>query len=327
MKYYEGKSVLITGGLGFIGSTLAIELVRIGANVTIIDSEMPDTGANPFNIESVRNDVEFVSGDIGDESLITKLVAGKDCIFNLAGTLSHTDSMKFPLRDLHANCEAHVALLEAYRTHAPSARVLYAGTRGQYGTPQQLPVTESHPLNAMDVNGINKTAGEAYHLLYARHYGMHCTSLRLPNTYGPRHQMKHARQGVLNWFIRRVLDGDPIVLFGEGTQVRDVQYVDDVVDAMLLSLADGKTRGEAYNLGGSPLSLRSVAELLVKLNGTGNIEVKPYPADAKGVEVGDFTADISKIETVIGWKPSTSPEKGFSETLSYYREHKDHYWS
>ena len=327
MNAYAGKSVLVTGGLGFIGSTLAIELVRLGARVTLVDSELPETGANPFNIDPVRGEVETVQGDIGDEALAARLVRGKDFVFNLAGTLSHTDSMRFPLRDLHANAGAHVTLLEACRTVAPNARILYAGTRGQYGAPKFLPVTESHPLDSVDANGIAKTAGEAYHLLYARHYGMHCSSLRLPNTYGPRHQMKHHRQGVLNWFVRRVLDGDPIVLYGEGNQLRDVQYVDDVVRAMLATLASEKSSGEAFNLGGSPLSLKAVAETLVRLNGSGKIEVKPYPADAKGVEVGDFTASIAKIEGALGWKPTTSADEGFATTLAYYRKHKDRYWS
>jgi nucleoside-diphosphate-sugar epimerase len=326
MDKYRGRKVLVTGGLGFIGSTLAIRLVQLGASVTLLDSELAETGANHFNIEPCRQEMRLVIGDVGDAPLIRDLVKDKDFIFNLAGTLSHTDSMKYPLRDLHANCSAHVVLLEACRELNPSARILFAGTRGQYGAPQTTPVNELHPLSAADANGINKTAGEAYHLLYSRHYGLHACSLRLSNTYGPRHQMKHHRQGVLNWFVRRILDGDPILLFGDGSQIRDVHYVDDVVDAILMTLISDNSKGQAYNLGGTPMSLKQVAELLLKLNPSGKIEFKPYPNEFKGVEVGDFIADYSKIRDNIGWQPQTRPEAGFEKTLQYYQENRAHYW-
>jgi UDP-glucose 4-epimerase len=323
---YRGKSILITGGLGFIGSTLALRLVDLGATVTLLDSDLPETGANRFNIDPSKSSINLVIGDIGNAPLIQEQVQGKDFIFNLAGTLSHTDSMKYPLRDLHANCSAHVILLEACRERNPGARILFTGTRGQYGNPQYTPVNELHPLLAADVNGINKTAGEGYHLLYSRHYGLHTCSLRLSNTYGPRHQMRHHRQGVLNWFVRRVIEGDPILLYGDGSQIRDVHYVDDVAEAMLMTLASDQSNGQVYNLGGTPMSLKQVAELLVKLNGSGRIEMKPYPADAKGVEVGNFIADYSKIRNSVGWQPNTLPEVGFETTLQYYRKNRAHYW-
>jgi UDP-glucose 4-epimerase len=323
---YVGKRVLITGGLGFIGSTLAIRLAKLGAQVTIIDSELPDSGSNRFNIEPVAHSIESIIGDIGNADLIGELVRHKDLIFNLAGTLSHTDSMRHPHRDLYANCSAHVTLLEACRSRNTTTKILYTGTRGQYGNPQTMPVNETHPLASSDVNGINKTAGEAYHLLYAKHYGMHCCSLRLSNTFGPRHQMKHHRQGVLNWFVRRVLDGEPIFLFGDGSQVRDIHYVDDVVEAMILTLASNNTSGNVYNLGGTPISLKEVAELLTELHGSGSIEYRPYPSDFKWVEVGDFISDYSKIQQAIGWKPTTPPREGFLKTLSYYQQHRSKYW-
>lgn len=326
LEKYRGSNVLVTGGLGFIGSTLSLRLAELGAHVTVIDCELPESGANPFNVSEGPASLEITTGDIGDATLIRRLVAGKSFIFNLAGTLSHTDSMRQPLRDLYSNCSAHVVLLEACRETNPAARILFTGTRGQYGNPQKTPVDEAHPLVSADVNGINKSAGEAYHLLYARHYGMHACSLRLSNTYGPRHQMRHHRQGVLNWFVRRVLDGDPILLFGDGKQVRDVHYVDDVVEAMLMTLASDKSKGEIYNLGGTPLSLRQVADLLIELNQGGQIEFKSFPPEFKWVEVGDFIADYSKIRDSIGWQPRVQPREGFEKTLRFYRQNRPQYW-
>jgi UDP-glucose 4-epimerase len=323
---YSGKRALVTGGLGFIGSNLALRLVRLGCEVTVLDNELADCGANPFNLDPISAQVRITRGDIADRAVARPLLLEKDFIFNLAGNVSHTDSMRDPLKDLHANCLAHVHFLETCREAAPEARILYAGTRGEYGSPAQLPVDESTVLNPIDVNGINKISGEAYHLMYARHYGLRATSLRLSNTYGPRHQMKHHRQGVLNWFVRRTIDGDPIFIYGDGTQVRDTHYVDDVAEAMLLALASEKTAGQVYNLGGYPLSLRAVAELLVRLNGSGKTELKPYPADAKAVEIGSYVADYSKINRELGWSPATAPETGFRKTLEFYREYRSKYW-
>jgi len=323
---YRGKRVTITGGLGFIGSTLATRLVGAGAQVTLVDCELPDSGANRFNIAPIKDQVEIIASDIASAALIEPALVRTEYLFNLAGTLSHTDSMRDPAKDLHSNCTAHLSLLDSCRKLNPAIRILYAGTRGQYGRPLRSPVDESHPLHSADANGINKTAGESYHLLYARYYGLHTCSVRLSNAYGPRHQMKHARQGVLNWFVRRVLDGDPILIYGEGTQVRDTHYVDDVVDALLMTLASDASRGEAFNLGAHPLSLASVAKLLVELNGSGAIEYRPYPPDALGVEIGDYVADCSKIKKLVGWSPRVQPKEGFLKTLEYYREHKSQYW-
>lgn len=323
---YRGKKTLITGGLGFIGSTLAIRLVKLGAEVTVLDNELPDAGANRFNISPIIQDVRLIVGDIGDPEQVSEAIVGQDFIFNLAGTLNHVMSMKLPARDLHANCEAHVTLLETCRKKNPEARILYAGTRGQYGSPRSVPVSEDHILHPVDVNGINKTAGESYHLLYARHYGMHCTSLRLSNTFGPRHQMKHPGQGVLNWFIRQIIEEKPVLIYGDGTQVRDAHYVDDVVDAMLAALASPRTSGEAYNLGGYPFSLKAFAELLIQTFGSGRLEMRSYPEEAKSVEIGDYIADCSKIKKELGWTCHISPAEGIRRTLDYYQLHQKQYW-
>jgi nucleoside-diphosphate-sugar epimerase len=324
---YLNRSVLITGGTGFIGSNLAIRLVSLGAKVTLLDCMMPETGANLFNIRPIQDQVQMIESDVGVRSVLDPLVKTQDFIFNLAGTLSHTDSMKDPYRDLHSNCTGHIHLLDACRDQKSNAKILYTGTRGQYGSPMKNPVDETHPLHSMDTNGINKTAGEAYHLLYGKVYGLKTCSLRLTNTYGPRHQMKHHRQGVLNWFVRRVLDGNPIQVFGTGDQIRDINYVDDVVDALLVTMASEKSTGEVYNLGGSHISLKALGQLLVQLNGSGLVTIIPYPKDAKQVEVGDYIADISKIQNHLGWQPQTTPEEGFQKTLNFYREFKENYWT
>ncbi|MGK5082319.1 NAD-dependent epimerase/dehydratase family protein [Bdellovibrionota bacterium FG-1] len=324
--YYHGKSVLITGGLGFLGSNLAIRLTELGARVTILDCKLPESGANDFNVEPVHEQVRVVLADVGDRSVTDSLVVGKDLIFNLAGTLSHTDSMRDPYQDLHCNCIGHIRLLDSVRTHAPQARILYAATRAQYGRPQYNPVDEKHPMISADANGINKAAGEAYHFLYGHAYGLFTTSLRITNTYGPRHQMRHHRQGVLNWFVRRVLDGDPILVYGDGMQIRDMNHVDDVVAAMLVTLACDRSRGEAFNLGGNQVRLKELAELLVRLNGSGKVEIIPYPKDSKEVEIGDYIADTSKIEKLIGWKAKVPVAEGFAQTLEYYRQNRGEYW-
>lgn len=326
-KTYSGKKVLITGGLGFIGSTLALRLKEIGADVTLVDACVPDTGANEFNLNPHQGAFKVIKGDLAQIQHYEEELRSASFIFNLAGLLSHTDSMKNPLQDLHSNCTAHVHLLEFLKTNALlKTKILYAGTRGQYGTPQKNPVGEDHPQNAQDVNGINKTAGEAYHLLYSKKYGIHATSLRLSNTFGPRHQMRHPRQGVLNWFVRRVIDQEPVLIFGDGQQVRDLHYVDDVIEAMLLALASDRTSGKAYNLGGTPMSLKQVAEMLRSLEPAVKIEYKDFPSDFKSVEIGDYIADWSRIQRDLGWSSKVKPEQGFAATLAYYRQNRKHYW-
>jgi UDP-glucose 4-epimerase len=226
-KAFNGKKVMITGGLGFIGSTLAYRLVEYGAKVVLVDSLIPEYGGNLFNIHGLENKLTVNISDVRDQSSMDNLVQGQDYIFNLAGTLSHTDSMKDPFTDLQINCVAQLSILESCRKYNPQVKILFAGTRGQYGKADYLPVDEKHLMHPTDVNGINNMAGEWYHILYNNVYGIRACSLRLTNTFGPRHQMKHHRQGIINWFVRQLIEGQKIKIFGTGTQIRDTNFVDD----------------------------------------------------------------------------------------------------
>jgi nucleoside-diphosphate-sugar epimerase len=325
-NFFTDKNVLITGGLGFIGSTLAIKLVQADANVTIVDSLIPDSGANIFNIEPIKDKIKINISDLRDKNSMDYIVQGKEYIFNLAGTLNHIDSMKYPYTDLEINCIGQLNLLESCRKNNADVKIVFTGTRGQYGKSLYNPVDEKHPLIPIDVNGINKIAGEQYHLLYNRVYGIKTCSLRLTNTYGPRHQMKHHRQGVLNWFIKQVMDGEKIKIYGSGRQIRDTSYVDDVVDSLVLAMMNKETAGEVYNIGGEPLSLIDFVEKLIKIYGSGTYELVKYPDESKDIEIGDYIADFSKFTKLSGWKPIINLEEGLRKTLSYYNQNKSKYW-
>ena len=325
--FYEGKNVLITGGLGFIGSTLAYRLVEYKANVLIVDSLIPEYGGNMFNIKGIEDKVRVNIADVRDNYGMSYLVKGQDLIFNLAGTLSHIDSMTDPFTDLQINCVSQLSLLEACRKNNLNVKILFAGTRGQYGKAVYLPVDEKHPMYPIDVNGINNIAGEWYHILYYNAYGIKTTSLRLTNTYGPRHQMKHSKQGFLNWFIRLALDNKDITIYEPGNQKRDFNYVDDVVEAMLLTMISDKSNGEVFNLGtGEPISVTEIAKLIVNIAGSGKINLIPYPEDKKKIEIGDYYASFDKINKTLFWKPKTSIEEGLKKTIAYYVKYKNRYW-
>jgi UDP-glucose 4-epimerase len=326
IESYRNKNVLITGGLGFIGSTLAIKLAGLGAHVTVIDSLIPMYGGNLFNINPVKEQIRINISDVRDQSSINYLVKGQDYLFNLAGTLSHIDSMRDPFIDLEINCVSQLRILEACRENNPQIKIVFAGTRGQYGRACSLPVDEEHPLHPTDVNGINNNAGESYHLLYSKVYGIKACSLRLTNTYGPRHQMKHARQGVLNWFVRQVIDGQKIRIFGDGSQIRDTSYVDDVVDAMLVAMVTPETDGEVYNLGGDPLSLVQFVEELILQNNSGDYELIEFPGELKSIEIGDYVACHEKFSRLTGWRPKVTLSAGLDSTLHYYRTFRENYW-
>jgi len=322
----RGTNILITGGLGFIGSNLAIELVSLGAKVELYDALIGGMGSNRFNIKPIKKAVKVTIADLRNASKISEAVANKDIIFNLAGTLSHIDSMANPFLDLDINCRAQLVLLEACRKVNPRVRIVYAGTRNQYGKARYLPVDENHPQDPTDINGVNALAGEKYHFMYSKVYGMKVVSLRMSNTFGPRHQMRHSKQGILNWFIRQLMDGKKLMLFGGGSQIRDVNYIDDVVKALILTAVSKKADGEIYNLGGSPMSLREFAELVIKVLGKGKLETVSFPKDRKGIEIGDYIADITKITAEVGWRPKVSVEDGIRKTIDYYSQFKKHYW-
>jgi UDP-glucose 4-epimerase len=324
--YYRGRDVLVTGGLGFLGSNLCRRLVRLGARVTAVDALLPDCGGNPWNVQDFRGDMEVVVGDVRDIPLMNGLVRGRDVIFNLAGQVSHIDSMRDPYTDLEINCRSQLSILEACREGNRDVKILYAGTRQQYGRARYLPVDEQHLMQPTDVNGINKMAGEWYHILYAHVYGIRAASLRLTNCYGPGMLLKHGRQGFIPWFMRRVLLGETIEVFGSGAQKRDMNYVDDVVDAFLMLGADERGNGEAFNLGGSDVvSLVQFAEHLIAAAGTGSYRLVPFPEEGKRIDIGDYFGSYAKIEAAVGWQPRVDLRDGLARTVAFYRENLSHY--
>ncbi|MBI3649855.1 MAG: NAD-dependent epimerase/dehydratase family protein [Acidobacteria bacterium] len=318
---FAKKNILITGGLGFIGSNLAHRLVALGAQVTLIDSLVPDYGGNPFNLHGIEDRLHLNIADVRDEHSMAYLVQGKDYIFNLAGQVSHIDSMENPYIDLEINVRSQLSIMEACRKNNRAVKIIYTSTRQIYGKPMYLPVDENHIANPTDVNGINKLCGELYHILYNNVYGIRAVSLRLTNTYGPRQLMKHARQGFIGLFIRRIVEGREIQIFGDGSQVRDFNYVDDVVDAMLLAAMNEQANGEIYNLGGDePISLQALVELMIDLNGGGSYQLVPFPPEKKAIDIGDFYGNYAKIKAALGWYPKTSLRDGLKKTLDYYKE-------
>jgi UDP-glucose 4-epimerase len=325
-EYYADRRVMITGGLGFIGWNLARALVRLGARVLVVDSFVPGHGGNLTHLEDLAGKARINVSDIRDEHGMRVLVRGQSVIFNLAGQVSHIDSMHDPYTDLEVNCRAQLSLLEACRHNNPDARIVFAGTRQVYGRPSYVPVDEGHPVRPTDVNGINKMAGEWYHILYNNVYNLRASSLRLTNTYGPGQLMRHNRQGFIGWFIRQVLDGDEIRLFGDGEQIRDLTFVDDVVDAFLLAGSNPAADGEILNLGGEQVSLKALVELLIELAGQGSYQLVPFPPEKQAIDIGSFYADDSKIRQMLGWVPRIGLREGFSRTLQFYRQHRADYW-
>jgi UDP-glucose 4-epimerase len=326
LDIYWQKKVLITGGLGFIGSNLALKLVGLGADVTLVDSMIPDYGGNLFNIEQIASKVRVNFSDVRDPHSMEYLVKGQDYLFNLAGQVSHIDSMTDPLTDLDINTRAQVFILEACRQFNPQIKVVFASTRQLYGKPQYHPVDERHPLYPTDVNGINNLAGEWYHILYHNVYDLKTVALRLTNTYGPRQLIKHNRQGFIGVFIRQIITGELIRLYGDGLQIRDLNYVDDVVEALLMAGAKEEAYGGVFNLGGNePINLVNLVKLLIEINGKGEYELIPFPPEKKRIDIGDYYGDYRKFYQLTGWQPQISLQEGFSRTLTYYRENIDRY--
>jgi UDP-glucose 4-epimerase len=325
-QFYRGRKVMITGGLGFIGSNLARSLVDLGADVLLVDSLIPDYGGNLFNIDGIADRVHVNVADIRQQSTMNYLVRDRDVIFTLAGQVSHIDSMRDPYTDLEINCRSQLTILEACRYNNPRAKVVFASTRQIYGRPISLPVNESHLVRPTDVNGINKAAGEYYHLVYNNVFGVRACSLRLTNVYGPRQLLKHNRQGFIGWFIRLVIENKPIQIFGDGSQLRDFVYVDDAADAFLRAGASEACNGEVFNVGGDrPISHRELTTLLMEIAGTGRVEYVEWPAENKAIDIGSFYADSSKFRYTTGWAPSVTLRDGLSQTIAFYREHWDHY--
>jgi UDP-glucose 4-epimerase len=321
----SGTKVLITGGLGFIGSNLAFQLVEVGAEVTLVDSLIPEYGGNLINIAGIKDKVRVNISDVRDEHSMRYLVQNQDYLFNLAGQTSHMDSMSDPYTDLEINSKAQLSILETCRKYNPDIKIVFASTRQIYGKPDYLPVDENHPLRPVDVNGINKMAGESYHVLYNNVYGIRSCVLRLTNTYGPRMRIKDARQTFVGIWLRLLLEGRPFEVW-EGHQLRDFNYVDDCVAALLLAAEREEVNGQIFNLGDrSPVSLLELANLLVELHGNGSYSVHSFPADRKKIDIGDYYSDFSKYQSATGWMPKINLREGLTRTLEYFRANLAHY--
>lgn len=326
MDCFKDSKVLITGGLGFIGSNLAQRLVELGADVLLVDSLIPEYGGNLFNIDQIRDRVEVNISDVRDVHSMCYLVQGRDYLFNLAGQTSHMDSMSDPYTDLEINCRAQLSILETCRNHNPDVKLVFASTRQIYGKPDYLPVDEEHLLRPVDVNGINKMAGEWYHILYNNVYGIRSCALRLTNTYGPRMRVKDARQTFLGIWVKLLAEEKAFEVW-DGGQLRDFTYVDDAVEGMLLAAASEDSNGCVYNLGGErAVDLKELAQLMVAANGgKGEYTVRTFPADRKRIDIGDYYADFERIKRSLGWEPRVHLHEGLARTIEYYREHLQHY--
>jgi UDP-glucose 4-epimerase len=324
--FYRGRRVMVTGGLGFIGSNLARLLVDLGADVLLVDSLIPDYGGSLFNIRGLEDRVRVNIADVRQQSTMNYLVQGREVIFNLAGQVSHIDSMRDPYTDLEINCRSQLTVLEACRHNNPDVKVVYAGTRQVYGKPDYLPVDERHLVRPTDVNGINKAAGEYYHLVYDSVFGIRGCSLRLTNIYGPRQLIRHNRQGFIGWFIRKIVEDREIEIFGDGLQMRDFVFVDDAADAFLRAGASDACNGEAFNVGGTePITHRELVELMIEVAGTGLCRLVEWPAEKNAIDIGSFYADSSKFNARSGWAPAVPLREGLTATIAYYRAHLAEY--
>jgi UDP-glucose 4-epimerase len=326
-NYFSGKKVLITGGLGFIGSNLARSLISQNAIVTLVDSLIPQYGGNQFNIDDFKEKVKVNICDVRDPFAMGYLVKNQDYLFNLAGQTSHLDSMSDPQTDLDINASAQLSILEACRKVNPNVKIIFASTRQLYGKPSYLPVDEKHPICPVDVNGINKLAGEWYHILYNNVYGIKACALRLTNTYGPGMRVKDARQTFLGIWIKNLIEGRPIQVFGDGLQLRDFNYVDDVVEAMMLAAVSEKANGEIFNLGSQEvINLKDLATILINLRLSNTYNIVPFPPERKAIDIGDYYSDFNKIKTLLGWQPKIGLKQGLEKCLQFYENNYHFYW-
>ncbi len=327
MEALNGKKILVTGGLGFIGSNLCIELARLGARVIIVDNMLPRQGGNLFNIKDVKDRVQVQFSDVRDQFSMNYLVRGVDYVFHLAGQVNHVDSMRNPLQDLDINCKGTLVLLEALRLNNRGANVIFAGTRGEYGSSVTLPVDEDHPTNPKGIYAVTNLSAEKMVLVYDDIHGIQGACLRITNTYGPRHQMMHDEYGVFNWFIRKALDDADIPVFGDGRILRDFLYVDDLVRCLLLVAVAEEAYGHVFNVGaGIPVSFQALAETIVRVVGKGRVTFTDFTRERKEVEPGDYYTNISKVRSYTGWTPQIGLDEGIRRTADFYRTHRKEYW-
>jgi len=325
---FKGKKILVTGGAGFIGSNLTIRLVELGAKVTVVDNMLPRLGGNLFNLREVIDHIHINFSDVRDEHSMDYLVKGQDFIFHLAGQVNHVDSIRNPIQDLEINCRGTLVLLESCRKYNKEARVIFAGTRGEYGASVKLPVNEDHPTNPKGIYAVTNLTAEKMVLVYHDVHKIPGICLRITNTYGPRHQMAHDEYGVLNWFIRKAIDDEIIPVFGDGRILRDFLYVDDLVECFLEVAICNEAYGEVFNVGtGIPISFIDLAKKIVEIAGSGKVTFTEFTKERKEVEPGDYYTDISKIKRVVGWQPKTTLDEGLYKTIEFYRKHKKEYWS
>jgi len=326
-EFYMNKKVLITGGLGFIGSNLAITLAGMGADITIVDNMLPRQGGNLFNVEEIKDGVKINFSDIRNPLSMNYLVKDKDIVFHLAGQVNHVDSMRNPVLDLEINCHGTLTLMQALRQCNREAVVVYSGTRGEYGSSVDLPVNEDHPTNPKGLYAVTNLAAEKMILVYNEIFNIPAVCLRITNTYGPRHQMMHDEYGVFNWFIKKAMDGEALPVFGDGSILRDFLYIDDLIQCMLIAASTEKAIGEVFNIGsGRSVSFREIAEKIVGVVGRGSYRFTEFTRERAEVEPGDYWADITKIRSYTGWEPETPMDEGIKKTVEFYSRYKDHYW-
>ncbi|NOS86138.1 MAG: NAD-dependent epimerase/dehydratase family protein [Ignavibacteria bacterium] len=324
---FRSKKVLITGGLGFVGSNLSIKLAGLGADVLIVDNMLPRQGGNVFNIDPVKEKVKLNISDIRNPTSMNHLVKGMDYVFHIAGQVNHVDSVKNPLNDLSINVEGTLVLMEALRTNNPGAKVIFTGTRGEYGSSLSLPVSEDHAINPIGIYAITNFAAERIVLTYHNLHHIKSLCLRVTNTFGPRHQMAHNEYGVFNWFIRKAMDNEVIPIFGDGRILRDYLYIDDLVNSLVMIAENEESYGDVYNIGsGVPVSFIELANIIIKIAGSGRVEYTDFTSERKALEPGDYYANITKIKEAIGWEPETSMEDGIKKTIEFYKKNKKNYW-
>jgi UDP-glucose 4-epimerase len=323
-QQFEQKKVLITGGLGFIGSNLAKHLVQLGAEVVVVDNLLPESGGNLYNIASVQDRVSINIVDMGDQAAMRRLIEGVDYLFNLAGQVSHKAAMQDPFLDLEINARAQLALLELCRQHNPAVKIVFTSTRHIYGKASSLPVDEQHCLRPLDLNGVNKLAGESYHSIYHSAYGLRTSILRLTSTYGGGMRIKDARQTFLGIWVRLLLEGKPFEVWG-GDQLRDYTYIDDAVEALLAAAANPAAEGKIFNVSGCRLRLTDLAQLLIETYGSGAYTVRAFPGEQKSADLGDFYSDDRLIRSVLDWQPQVALQNGLAQTIAFYQQHLGHY--